>query len=90
MAKRKGPSDSDVETLEPPPEGLPDTTGEEAAAEDAAVEHGDTLDIRALHDIKIPQLPYNLVVRDVKASEHGLAVSATAANVPLSGGRAGS
>ena len=41
-------------------------------------------------DIKIPQLPYNLVIRDVKASEHGLAVSATAANVPLSGGRAGS
>src|SRR2546421_1153616 len=40
-------------------------------------------------DIKIPQLPYNLVIRDVKASEHGLAVSATAANVPLSGGRAG-
>src|SRR5256884_4724546 len=30
-------------------------------------------------DIKIPQLPYNLVIRDVKASEHGLAVSATAA-----------
>jgi hypothetical protein len=41
-------------------------------------------------DIKLPPLPYNLVVRDVKASEHGLAVSATAANVPLSGGRAGS
>ena len=53
MARRKGPSDSDVETLEPPPEGLPDTTGEEA---EGAVEHGDTLDIRALHDIKIPQL----------------------------------
>ena len=51
MARRKGPSDSDVETLEAPPEGLPDTAGEEAA-----VEHGDTLDIRALHDIKIPQL----------------------------------
>ena len=32
MARRKGPSDSDVETLEPPPEGLPDTTGEEARA----------------------------------------------------------
>ena len=30
MARRKGPSDSDVETLEAPPEGLPDTTGEEA------------------------------------------------------------
>ncbi len=53
MARRKGPSDSDVETLEAPPEGLPDTTGEEAAVD---VEHGDTLDIRALHDIKIPQL----------------------------------
>ena len=53
MARRKGPSDSDVETLEAPPEGLPDTTGEENAVE---VEHGDTLDIRALHDIKIPQL----------------------------------
>ncbi len=51
MARRKGPTDSDVETLEAPPEGLPDTTVEEAA-----VEHGDTLDIRALHDIKIPQL----------------------------------
>jgi len=51
MARRKGPSDSDVETLEAPPEGLPDTTGEEAA-----IEHGDTLDIRALHEIKIPQL----------------------------------
>ena len=55
MARRKGPSDSDVETLEAPPEGLPDTTVEEAA-EEASVEHGDTLDIRALHDIKIPQL----------------------------------
>ncbi len=51
MARRKGSTDSDVETLEVPTEGLPDTTGEEAA-----VEHGDTLDIRALHDIKIPQL----------------------------------
>jgi transcription termination factor Rho len=51
MARRKGSSDSDVETLEARPEGLPDTTGEEGA-----VEHGDTLDIRALHDIKIPQL----------------------------------
>jgi hypothetical protein len=54
MARRKGPSDSDVETLEAPPEGLPDTTGEEAG--EGSVEHGDTLDIRALHDIKIPQL----------------------------------
>ena len=53
MARRKGPNDSDVETLEAPPEGLPDTTGEENAVD---VEHGDTLDIRALHDIKIPQL----------------------------------
>src|SRR6201989_1079084 len=51
MARRKGSNDSDVETLEAPPEGIPDTTGEEAA-----VEHGDTLDIRALHEIKIPQL----------------------------------
>src|SRR6476659_10076195 len=51
MARRKGSNDSDVETLEAPPEGLPDTTTEEAA-----VEHGDTLDIRALHEIKIPQL----------------------------------
>src|SRR5262245_18996542 len=51
MARRKGNNDSDVETLEAPPEGLPDTAGEEAA-----VEHGDTLDIRALHEIKIPQL----------------------------------
>src|SRR5439155_4606544 len=47
-----GTNDSDVETLEAPPEGLPDTTGEE----DVAIEHGDTLDIRALHEIKIPQL----------------------------------
>ena len=51
MARRKGTNDSDVETLEAPPEGIPDTTGEEAA-----IEHGDTLDIRALHEIKIPQL----------------------------------
>src|SRR4029453_2530938 len=51
MARRKGTNDSDVETLEAPPEGLPDTTGEEVA-----VEPGDTLDIRALHEIKIPQL----------------------------------
>ncbi len=52
MARRKGTSDSDVETLEAPPEGLPDTAVDEAAA----VEHGDTLDIRALHEIKIPLL----------------------------------
>jgi transcription termination factor Rho len=51
MTRRKGTNDSDVETLEAPPEGIPDTTGEEAA-----IEHGDTLDIRALHEIKIPQL----------------------------------
>src|ERR1700746_2471247 len=50
MAKRKG-NGSDVETLEPPPEGLPDTTGAEQA-----VEAQDTLDIRALHELKIPQL----------------------------------
>jgi hypothetical protein len=38
-------------------------------------------------DIRIPVLPYNLVIRDVKASLQGLAVIAGAANVPLSGGR---
>src|SRR5499433_2221941 len=54
MPKRKGPNGggTDVETLEAPPEGLPDTTGEEQAVEHA----GDTLDIRTLHEIKIPQL----------------------------------
>ncbi len=41
-------------------------------------------------DIKIPQLPYNLQVRDVKASLGGLAVTAVAANVPISNGKAGS
>ena len=41
-------------------------------------------------EIKIPKLPYNLEIRDVKTSQQGLTVSATAANVPLSGGRAGS
>jgi hypothetical protein len=41
-------------------------------------------------DIKIPPLPYNLQVRDVKASEHGLTVTAVAANVPISGGKSGS
>jgi transcription termination factor Rho len=51
MARRKGTNGTDVETLEPPPEGLPDTTVEEQA-----VEASDTLDIRALHEIKIPQL----------------------------------
>jgi transcription termination factor Rho len=51
MARRKGTNGTDVETLEPPPEGLPDTTVEEQA-----VETSDTLDIRALHEIKIPQL----------------------------------
>jgi transcription termination factor Rho len=52
MARRKGTNESDVQTLDPPAaEGLPDTAGEEAS-----VEHGDTLDIRALHEIKIPQL----------------------------------
>ena len=35
MARRKGSNDSDVEMLEAPPEGLPDTTGEE----ETAVEH---------------------------------------------------
>ncbi|MDQ5873062.1 MAG: transcription termination factor Rho, partial [Acidobacteriota bacterium] len=51
MARKRSSNDSDVETLEPPTEGLPDTSGEELA-----VEPGDTLDIRALHEIKIPQL----------------------------------
>ena len=51
MARKRSNNGSDVETLEPPTEGLPDTTGEELA-----VEPGDTLDIRALHEIKIPQL----------------------------------
>jgi hypothetical protein len=37
-------------------------------------------------DIKIPPLPYGLVVKDVKTSQQGLAVTATAANVPLSTG----
>jgi hypothetical protein len=36
-------------------------------------------------DIRIPKLPYNLQVRDVKAAPEGLTVSAVAANVPLSG-----
>ena len=40
MAKRKGTGESDVETLEAPPEGIPDTTGEEAPNE-----HSDTLAI---------------------------------------------
>ena len=61
MARRKGTNGSDVQTLEPPPppEGLPDTTAEEQEQEREealAIEHGDTLDIRALHEIKIPQL----------------------------------
>jgi hypothetical protein len=37
-------------------------------------------------DIKIPPLPYGLVVKDVKASQQGLSVTATAAHVALSGG----
>src|SRR6266508_1928718 len=53
MARKKGSNESDVETLELPPEGLPDTAVEEEAIEH---EHGDTLDIRDLHEIKIPQL----------------------------------
>src|SRR6266542_609423 len=51
MVRKRSNNDSDVETLEPPVEGLPDTAGE-----DLAIEAGDTLDIRALHEIKIPQL----------------------------------
>ena len=52
MARRKSPNGTDVETLEVPTEGLPDTSGEEEAVEHSS----DTLDIRALHEIKIPQL----------------------------------
>src|SRR6266542_6302248 len=55
MARKKGSNESDVETLELPPEGLPDTAVEEEAIE-LEHEHGDTLDIRDLHEIKIPQL----------------------------------
>src|SRR6202051_4013225 len=55
MTRKKGSNDSDVETLELPPEGLPDTEIEEQAIEHEH-EHGDTLDIRDLHEIKIPQL----------------------------------
>src|SRR5438128_11069739 len=51
MTRKKGPDGSDVETLEAPPEGLPDTTIEEMA-----VETSDTLDIRTLHEMKIPHL----------------------------------
>ncbi len=39
-------------------------------------------------DVKLPQLPYNLQVRTVRATPQGLTVTAVAANVPLSG-RAG-
>ena len=53
MARRKGTNDSDVETLEAPPEGSPDTTGERLPL----VEPGDTLDIRMLKEIKLPELP---------------------------------
>src|SRR5512141_3238349 len=55
MARKKGSNGSDVETLEFPPEGLPDTAVEEQEIEHEH-EHGDTLDIRDLHEIKIPQL----------------------------------
>src|SRR5499433_2909860 len=55
MARKKGTNGSDVETLEFPPEGLPDTAVEEQEIEQER-EHGDTLDIRDLHEIKIPQL----------------------------------
>ena len=51
MARRKGTNESDVETLEAPPEGC-----RTRPAKEVAVEPGDTLDIRALHEIKIPQL----------------------------------
>jgi hypothetical protein len=36
-------------------------------------------------DIRIPQLPYNLKVRSVKAAPEGLSVTANAVNVPISG-----
>jgi LmeA-like phospholipid-binding len=36
-------------------------------------------------DVKIPQLPYNLQVRTVKATPDGLSVTANAVNVPISG-----
>jgi hypothetical protein len=36
-------------------------------------------------DIRIPQLPYNLKVRTVKAAPEGLSVTANAVNVPISG-----
>jgi hypothetical protein len=36
-------------------------------------------------DIRIPQLPYNLKVRSVKAAPEGLTVTANAVNVPISG-----
>src|SRR5512143_1610300 len=51
MARKRTSNGGDVETLEPPTDALPDTAGEEIP-----VEPGDTLDIRALHEIKIPQL----------------------------------
>ena len=35
MARRKGPGDSDVETLEAPPEGLPPDVTEEEPVESA-------------------------------------------------------
>src|SRR5438128_9033149 len=55
MARKKGSNGSDVETLDLPTDGLPDTEIEEQAIEHEH-EHGDTLDIRDLHEIKIPQL----------------------------------
>ena len=55
MARKKGTNGSDVETMEFPQEGLPDTAVEEQEIEHER-EHGDTLDIRDLHEIKIPQL----------------------------------
>src|SRR5260370_15199625 len=52
MAKRKG-NGPDEETLAAPPAGLTDVGVEEQSVD---VEAGDTLDIRALHELKIPQL----------------------------------
>ena len=40
-------------------------------------------------DIKIPPLPYHLVIKDVKATPQGATVTATGANVPIVGGGTG-
>src|SRR5450759_3923040 len=63
MVRKKGSNDSDVETLEMPPEGLPDTTVEDEAIEHEH-DHGETLDIRDLPEIKIP--PLLKIARDLE------------------------